>query len=314
MISTVAVQNHVQLQNNTQSNSNIELNTNPTNSLKPIAGHSKDFHITDNLVAKSMDQRELFEYENLPENLKSITPKLLSINTGRYKQLENKKNGAIVCMEPVFKGIAIENLIELDVKLGAYATKPFETLSLEEDVNKANKKVATQREKSEKRGAPDNCFTLDGSRNPTQLPGYTGYQVITNKDTTPSIFGIEENINLIPLDKRNETIDVLNNELGYIRDILEQEANTEASAVSYAGSSLLFCIDKEHPINTKVKLIDLGHPIRPIYANQNVSSEQLNAELKENSAEISQGINNLIKLLSNSMSDTHLKSKTGIKV
>lgn len=148
----------------------------------PLAGHEKKLALSETSVAKLMDKRE---YQNLSEDLKKITPKILDPSQHDLTknqldlQIENSGVKHFMLMERIDTGIASSNLIALDIKMGTEATNLTELRTLGGSPVDINQKYTDQSKKSNERGAPENGFTLDGAFNKTNSPEYEGVKVDT---------------------------------------------------------------------------------------------------------------------------------------
>lgn len=79
---------------------------------------------------------------------------------------------------------------------------------------------------------------------------------------------------------------------------MKKEATRKDNPVSYSGASLYIAIDMNNPRLAKVKLIDLGHPIRTdeSFAVNGVTPEELHTAISGNHEGVMKGIEKLISI------------------
>jgi hypothetical protein len=208
-----------------------------------MAGHAGIFRRIDEgrKIAKKTNQREYEIYAN-PGGIQDIIPAVE--RTSLDNQEVSDMGGDVIIMQNLFYGIQDKSLLAFDIKIGKSTTSAAQLVESGEE----NLIGAFFREMKMK---VYDSYTKSSTR---------GWRVIPIGDEDRATTGrnsetfLRQQLDEIKVSK-SASLRSITTQLYLIKDKLEQNQKT------FIASSVLIVIDLQHLEDTRVKIIDLAHPI-----------------------------------------------------
>lgn len=290
--------------------------TQPAAWAQMAAGHPHSFvPLPGGFIAKLTDTREARCYDEFADELLGVIPKTLKrselvnqlpLNEDEIDrwlapldaQLAGKADKVLLFMEDLTANIPEQHKLVLDIKMGSQTALKEELI----DAGMAPDKAAAKEEKMTqtdlRRGARsevdrqlDRAYTLAGqiengiSLNPSPEP--------------KAMMKVRDQMGAESRERIAGTLCRLPNSTGQdiLRKLRDIKQKTQTVPVTFIGSSLLICINEQDPDQWAVRLIDLGHPIRP---DEGTAAARFNDVQRQ----FQQGLDKLIELFEKTIGST----------